>query len=238
MKKHIILAFFIVFASCKNNEKDLEKAILVGDALFVSKLVDSIKIYRKEKVLKEDYILVFQNDKKIGKDSLIKAKFRLDFYKNNKKIGFDKVELTNYQPESGWSATYGLSIENAEKAPFLKIRNGYEACGYAQDNFLYSIEKNKVQQVHYWRTMSDSGWGVHLEFIQKTPTVIYSNTISFSPTENETIGNEDIGTVEYSDSIKFERKNNKWIKTYITPKDSVYRKFDQSFNDFHGIKKK
>ena len=75
--------------------------------------------------------------------------------------------------------------------------------------------------------MIDSGWGTWNELLHDNMQQFYCRTVSSSPT-NE---NGDIGIEEYSDSIKFEKINEKWIKTSLTPEGFVYRKKNVVFGE-------
>ncbi len=195
---------------------------------------DTIKLLENDEVREADFVLAQLLQTKLDKDSLVTAYFRLDFYTKNQKVQSDNLMLHNFQEGSEWSGFYGLKQEESVVSPFIQISFGYPACGYNQDHFLYYKNNSKFEQVFKWSSSSDSGWGSWTDFSaskKDLSTIFYSHTVSFSPQDD----NEDSGILSLSDSIKFERKNNKWIKKWMTPKDFVYSKKKQSFDAFHAV---
>ncbi|MCV9930389.1 hypothetical protein OIU83_22205 [Flavobacterium sp. LS1R49] len=202
----------------------------------VTPKIDTIHISGNGEIGESNYILASFLDKKIDKDSLITVQYKLDFFTNKTKIGSEKVTIVPFTEGSAWGASYGLSKEdNASVSPFIQISFGYEACGYNQQYFLFYLKNNKVQLVHDWDSMSDGGWGSWLEFgginLKNESVSFYSKRVSYGGKEG--VDDEEMGTVEHSDSTLFHLKNNKWEKRLLTPKGKVYWKKDISFNEFY-----
>ncbi len=227
--KYIILVFtFLLFLSCK---KETDKTLaLNSDSKSNSRLtknaaisVDTIFFSFDKKVKFKDFALVHLIEKKYFKDSICNAKFIVDFIKNNKKIYSYPLQIKGVVKDSGWYGSYQLdTITN----PLRTISFGYAACGYTQDDFLFYIDEENSELLYQWESMVDSGWGTWTEVVSGIPESFYCRTVSFSPEDD----NEDLGIVEYSDSIYFKFQNNKWNKIYKTPKGKVYRSKKESLN--------
>jgi hypothetical protein len=194
---------------------------------------DTIRISGDEKKVKNDFILAHLLEKTTDKDSLVTARYRLDFYKNKKKLGSEKATIFPYTEGSDWSAFCGLSEEVATTSPFIQIGFGYPACAYNHQQYLFYVTPNSLQLVHEWESMTDSGWGSWLEFVNANPNnktdTFYCKSVSYSPTDDE-----EMGTVEYSDSTKFYFKNKRWYKQLITAKGKPYVKRNVAFDVFHN----
>ncbi|WP_409417777.1 hypothetical protein [Flavobacterium sp. PS2] len=245
MNRIYITLFLLALVSCKKEPATVgpkwtkeDKKEMTAKPAFnrTTPKIDTIYISGNEEIGASNYVLASFLDKKIDKDSLITVQYRLDFFTNKTKVGSDKVTIVPFTEGSGWGATYGLSDEdNAEVSPFIHVSFGYEACGYNRQHFLFYLKNNKVQLVHDWDSMSDGGWGSWLEFggidPKNEPVSFYSKRVSYGGKED--VNDEDMGTVEHSDSIVFHLKNNKWEKRLLTPKEKVYWKKDITFNEFY-----
>lgn len=208
-------------SSSENNSSKLDTIFLSGD----------------ERADKTSYILAHLLDQKADKDSIVTAKYRLDFYTNKTKIASEKVLIFPFTPGSSWGASYGIpQKENMPIPSFMHLSFGYEACGYNQQQFLFYLKDNNLQLVHQWDSMSDGGWGTWVEFGNINPknelTSFYCKTVSYGYKEGEE--NEEIGTIEHSDSTEFHLKNKRWTKRLLSPKEKVYWKKDIPFNVFYA----
>jgi hypothetical protein len=197
---------------------------------------DTISISDDGEISKENYILAHLLNQKADKDSIVTAKYRLDFYLNKTKTADSKITITGIEKGSEWGAKYGLtSVETPKNSPFIQISFGYPACGYTSNNYLYYLKNNNLQLVHEWDVMSDSGWGTWVRFENPTSKSnsesFYCKTVSFEP-END---NDEMGTVTYSDSIVFRLSGNHWKKQLLSAKDKVYFEKKIPFNEFHGL---
>jgi hypothetical protein len=210
-----------------------EKEVMTSKEVFLK--TDTISVSGNEKVSKDDFIVAHLIEKSADKDSLVTACYRLDFYKNKTKLGYEKVTIFPYTEGSDWSAFYGISEEVAASSPFIQIGFGYPACAYNHQQYLFYLSSNSVQLVHEWESMTDSGWGSWVEFININPNnktdSFYCKSVSYSPTDDET---EEMGTVEYSDSTKFYFKNKRWYKQQLTVKGKPYLKKNVAFDAFHN----
>jgi hypothetical protein len=244
MNRIYITLFLLVLISCKKEpslgpkwtEAD-KKASAPIKAVEEKRLKDdTIYINGNEDFNKRNFILVSLLSKKMDKDSIITTHHKLDFYTNKKKVASSKVTISHYDAGSVWSASYGLSqLDNANVSRLIQVNCGYEACGYVQNTYLYYLTDNSVQLVHQWDSMSDGGWGSWLEFgginPKNEPVSFYSKRVSYGGKED--VNDEEMGTVEHSDSTVFHLKNNKWEKRLLTPQDKVYWKKDITFNEFY-----
>lgn len=191
-------------------------------------------ILSKDKNAAITHILIHLTEQKPDKDSIIKSKFRLDFYQNKNKISSKKIAITGYEKGSEWSGSFGLNNSSQNNSSFIKIDFGYPACGYTFENYLYYLKNNDLELVHQWQSMSDSGWGSWTEFLgdgsNKDPEIFYCKTVSFEPADDDA---EDSGILNYSDSISFSLIGNHWKKKLLSPKDKPYFEKKMSLNEFY-----
>ncbi len=230
MKKIISFFLLIALVSC---QKEIKKQFSIAPKTDINlqfkkeDLVDTIFFSDDENSKYEDFAVANLIDKEYNKDSICLATFRLFFIKNNKIIYSYKIQINGFDEGSDWGEGQDLdTISGALKT----ISVGYPACGYTWNHYLFDVSKNNSSLVYEWYSNSDSGWGTYTKFIAGNNKNFYCRTVSFSPKDDN---EDDIGIEEYLDSIKFEKINGKWVKKRITPKDSVYRKTEKSFDNFH-----
>lgn len=194
---------------------------------------DTIYIADYGETSKDNYILAYLLDQKADKDSIVTAKYLLDFYQNKIKTTSSKITIKGTDKGSEWGAIYGLGTQNVKNSPFIQISFGYPACGYTKNNYLYYFKNNDIQLVHEWYTMSDSGWGSWVEFgnpdAKTNPESFYCKTVSFVPDDND----ENMGMVTHSDSIVFRLNGGHYKKQLLSAKDKTYFEKKMSFDDFH-----
>lgn len=244
MNRIYITLFLLALISCKKEpslgpkwtEADKKASAVKPAPKEINYKVDTVYVSGTSDLGVSTYVLASFLDKKIDKDSLITVQYNLDFYINKRKIGSEKVAIVPFTEGSSWGASFGLSREDeAMVSPFINISFGYEACGYNQQHFLFYLKGTRLQLVHEWDSMSDGGWGSWLEFgginPKNEPVSFYSKRVSYGGKED--VNDEDMGTVEHSDSTVFHLKNNKWEKRLLTPQDKVYWKKDITFNEFY-----
>ena len=237
MKKIIILFPLFFLASCKKetniqNHNTRTNPIKINPKTAESKIasVDTIFFFYDSPKKNDDYILATLLDKKYQKDSVCIAHFKLDFIKNHNLIYSHNIQINGLDEGSEWSGDFEL---DSISSPLRTISYGYAACGYTQYNYLFYINDKNTSLVHQWESMSDSGWGTWGQIVSGTPQNFYFRTESYSPEDD----NEEMGIAEYSDSIHFELKNNKWDKTlFLTSKGKIYRSKKVSFNQFYDVK--
>jgi hypothetical protein len=246
MSRIAIVLFLVLALSCKKEpgskgskltQSVKNKIAAKSSSEKISSKVDTLFLSSNEESDKTSYILAHLLDQKADKDSIVTAKYRLDFYSNKIKIASEKVAIVPFTQGSSWGASYGIpQKDNTPILSFIHLSFGYEACGYNQQQFLFYLKDNTLQLVHQWDSMSDGGWGTWIEFGNSNPknelTSFYCKTVSYGYKEGEE--NEEIGTIEYSDSTGFHLKNKRWIKQLLSPKEKVYWKKDIPFNVFYA----
>lgn len=234
MRISISLLILLLITSCK---KEATKPITGNDTVIAAvplkktnatngATIDTAFFSFDSKSRQKEYVLVHTLQKKYDNDSICKAQFRLDFIQNRKRMYSHNIEINGFDEGSAWYANYEV---DSLASPLKSVTVGYEACGYMQHNYLFYVTDKKGDLIHQWKSMSDSGWGSWGEIISGTPQNFYFHMESFSPEDD----NEDTGSNEFSDSTHFELKNEKWLKTVLTPEGKTYRKKKLSFNDFH-----
>jgi hypothetical protein len=243
MKIHAFLLLFVLIGCQKTKSEASQSAtelpvpqetgVVAADEKIIK--TDTISMYSDGKESSDDYILANLIEQKADKDSIVTAKYRLDFYQNKTKATSSKITIKGFQKGSEWVASYGLNSEGSSKSPFIQVSVGYPACGYSHDNYLYYFKNNTLQLVHQWATMTDSGWGSWVEIVSTEsnpdPKSFYCKTVAFEPTEDD---NMDMGIVTYSDSISFELKDDRWKKMLLSSKDKPYFEKKMTFDEFHN----
>ncbi len=243
--KILSIFFLVLLTSCQKEKHTIKtvpatsletktETVAITQEKFLK--TDTISISDDGETSKENYILAHLLDKKTDKDSVVTARYRLDFYLNKTKNADSKITITGIEKGSEWGAKYGLaSVESPKNSPFIQISFGYPACGYTSNNYLYYLKNTNLQLVHQWYAMSDSGWGTWVRFENSTSKTntesFYCKTVSFEP-END---NDEMGTVTYSDSIVFRLSGNHWKKQLFSAKDKVYFEKKIPFNEFHDL---
>ncbi len=197
---------------------------------------DTVGIYVNGEESSKDYILANLVEQKADKDSIVTVKYRLDFYQNKSKTGSSKITIKGFEKGSDWMASYGLTSETSKNSPFIQVTVGYPACGYTHENYLYYLKNSKLQLVHQWNTMSDSGWGNWVEIVNPSksadPKTFYCKTVAFIPADDDE--NVDMGVLKHSDSIAFELKENQWSKKLLSVKDKAYFEKKMTFDQFNS----
>lgn len=241
MNKFLSVFFVIFFISCKNKEVAI-------DSMQLAETTED-KIYIIDEVISTDTIFfVYQDDKKyndyalahllkktFNKDSICNLEFKIDFLQKNELVYTDRIHLKSTTQGSEWNGIYEL---DSISSPFKRVSFGYPACGYDQSNFLYYIDGKNSSKVHTWSSVGDGGWYTDVNFSLISNSKIAAVTKSFWPDETvteEDQSDEEYGLIEYSDSIHFTRKGEKWNKEDMTPKGKVYRKKRISFSEYYKI---
>lgn len=236
-KLHILLFFsLLILFGCgnkgmKNKKIDSESRInKISKSEDKGNVIDTIYFSNNAQKNPKDFALVSLLEKKYVKDSICNAKFVIDFIKNSEKVFSYPVNIKGFDVESEWFGEYQL---DSISSPLRVISVGFPACGYIQNNFLFYVEKDHSSLIHNWNSMADGQWGSWGEIVSGKPNNFYYRYTSFWGEENGEQTNEDIGILEYSDSIHFEIVNDKWVKIFLTPKDKVYRSKRQTFEEFN-----
>ena len=231
--KYLSLICVVLFFSC-NQKKEIN---LIAENVVKETILttDTLKLSLDKDLVENDLVLIQLLEKSYGKDSILDAKYRFDFYRNDSLVKKSYFSLKNiFEENADWYSQSGFKYEEKPKySSYLTISNGYPACGYEHNHFLFCTENNTFDLIHEYSTFSDSGWGNYVLFFEKNNNLLISHTSSFGPDED---GNEEMGIEELSDSIHFKLENKKWTKSYITPKNTIYRSRKISFNKYHNMK--
>ena len=225
----IILTLFI-FISCKNEDVISAKKIIAKENNKINEtnkeIIDTIFFdFEKNNI---DFAVINLLEKTFNKDSICSVQLKLDFWNNKSKIGSETIQIEGFDENSEFFGIYLDSLNHSLKT----IHIGYPACAYQQNGLLFYTDNNKVQLLYQFTEFSDSGWGSYVEFFPTNKNQVTSRRTNFSPDENDS-STEDMGIVEYSDSLTFSLKNNTWELNLITPKEKVYRREKKSFEEFH-----
>ncbi len=231
-KQFVFILTIIVFISCKKAPISEKKQVLITH--IVSKPIQILKtdtIYFSYKSdSKDDYAIINLLEEKYTKDSLCTSKFRIDFIQKKSKIFSDLVTIKGVEKESNW---FGMYEMDTIYSSFRSLSFGYPACGYTQNNFLYYIDDKESAKIHTWLSVGDGGWFNNIEFFPISKTKFACRNASFwsdvSDEENQKTV-EEFGILEHSDSIVFTFQKGKWNKSFITPKEKVYRKQRMSYD--------
>lgn len=241
MNNFLLLFFAILLTSCQNREA------VIDSMQFAETTEDTI--YTIDEVISTDTIFfVYQDDKKhndyalahllkktYNKDSICNLDFKIDFLQKNQLVYTDRIVIKSVSQGSEWNGSYEL---DSISSPFKRMSFGYPACGYDQSNFLFYIDGKNSSKVHTWSSVGDGGWYTDVHFSLLSNTKFAAYTKSFWPDETSTeedISGKEYGLLEYSDSIHFRKKGNKWNKEIKTPKGKVYRKKRISFSEYYKI---
>ena len=225
----IILTLFI-FISCKNEEIVSTKNNIAKENKIIKETNKEVldTIFFDFENNKSDFVVVNLLEKKFNEDSICNVQMKLDFWNNKSKIGSETIQINGFDENSEF---FGIYLDSLN--PSLKtIHIGYPACAYQQNGFLFYTNNNNVQLLYQFMEFSDSGWGSYVEFFPINKNYITSRRTNFSPDENDST-KEDMGIVEYLDSLTFSLKNNTWKVNQITPKEKVYKREKKSFEEFH-----
>lgn len=226
----ILILILLISISCKNEEVVSAKNHISKENKIINKSDKEIldTIFFDFETNNSDFVVVNLLEKKFNEDSICNVQLKLEFWNNKYKIGSEIIQINGFDENSEFSGVYLDSLNHSLKT----IHIGYPACAYQQNGFLFYTDNNNVQLLYQFTEFSDSGWGSYVEFFPIDNIKIISRRTDFSTDENDS-SKEDMGIVEYSDSISFLLKNNTWELNQITPKEKVYRSEKKSFEEFH-----
>ncbi len=230
--KYLSLIYIVLFFAC-NETKEKSLSEITSEPIVEETVIkiDTLKFSLDKDLVENDLVLIQLLEKKYDKDSISTSIIRLDFYNNHELINQSNIEIIGLAEGSDWYCQKGFTYnENPKYSPFLIISNGYPACGYGHSHYLFYAEKNNFQLIDKYYTVGDGGWFDDVVFKENSATLLSSRNESYWADDSE---NEEMGDLTYSDSVTYALKNNKWVKTYITPKDSIYSSKKVSFNEYH-----
>ncbi|MFK7001011.1 hypothetical protein V3470_07580 [Flavobacterium oreochromis] len=228
--KHSLLFLSILFLGCKKEVQVDQKSNSIENKTPVdvtnevkSNIIDTI-YWDNDKNQKTDNYAFIRLINTTQKDTITNTNFQIDFYKKGKILSSKKIELTDYDEETYWVNNDELNWLKEVKEPLAStlktVSTEFIGCNTDKNNFLFSVENNKIEILHQWYSSKGYGdgdkWG-DFKWLNPGEFVFWSESQELSPKKNE-------GMIhKFSDSIRFTYKNNKWVKTCLTPKNKVYR---------------
>lgn len=234
MRYFSIIGLLFIFACNKKEKKQILAENITSKT--VNEIVlktDTLKLSFDKDLVEDDFILIKLLEKNFTNDSIEESKFRFDFYRNGKLENNFFVNVNFLAEGSDW---HGNSLfyfsEKHAYSPYIIVTNAYPACGYTQTNFLIDVRKEKIQLIDTFYSVGDGGWFTSTTFKEISTSKLGARQENYWQEEDD---NDEMGTLTYSDSVNYILKNKKWIKKYITPKDSIYKKQKISFDAMHNI---
>ena len=180
------------------------------------------------------FVTIDKKDNKIQKNGIETQNFELNFYENSKKLGTFSIPVENFEKDSDWTAESPFVIDSLNsKKSFVLLHNGFPACGYSQNYFLFvKNSDNKIQKLDQWETYFDAPYG-NYQYFKPINNYSFSRVlISINGSDKEVINEEEeLAIVTKSDSVVFYQEKNRWIKKQITPKDKVYWQREMKLDD-------
>ena len=185
--------------------------------------------------LKENgFVTIDKKDKNMLKNRIEVQNFELNFYENSKKLGTFSIPVENFEKDSDWTAESPFVIDSLNsKKSFVLLHNGFPACGYSQNYFLFvKNSDNKIQKLDQWETYFDAPYG-NYQYFKPINNYSFSRVlISINGSDKEVINEEEeLAIVTKSDSVVFYQEKNRWIKKQITSKDKVYWQREMKLDD-------
>ncbi|MDI9310258.1 MAG: hypothetical protein QM535_08580 [Limnohabitans sp.] len=229
--KLIQLFIPIFFLSCKkennssqenhsNKKENVQKALIEEKG----KVIDTIYWDNDKNKKSNNYAFIRLLDE-IQKDTITYTNFQIDFYKKSENFCSTKLQVDDYdESETYWVNNDELEWLKGINDPFTAtiktISTEYIGCNTDKNNFLISIENDKIEILHQWSSSKGYGdgdrWG-EFKWLNSGEFVFWSQS-------QELLDRPEGGMLhKFSDSIHFIYKDKKWIKTYKTQKDKVYR---------------
>ena len=180
------------------------------------------------------FVTIDKKDNKMLKNRIEVQNFELNFYENSKKLGTFSIPVENFEKDSDWTAESPFVIDSLNsKKSFVLLHNGFPACGYSQNYFLFvKNSDNKIQKLDQWETYFDAPYG-NYQYFKPINNYSFSRVlISINGSDKEVINEEEeLAIVTKSDSVVFYQEKNRWIKKQITSKDKVYWQREMKLDD-------
>ena len=180
------------------------------------------------------FVTIDKKDKNMLKNRIEVQNFELNFYENSKKLGTFSIPVENFEKDSDWTAESPFVIDSLNsKKSFVLLHNGFPACGYSQNYFLFvKNSDNKIQKLDQWETYFDAPYG-NYQYFKPINNYSFSRVlISINGSDKEVINEEEeLAIVTKSDSVVFYQEKNRWIKKQITSKDKVYWQREMKLDD-------
>lgn len=235
-----LIGFSFLFSCKKENKKPILNESVQIDSLTnltgrlfknIESFSDTLYFNIENDSIQNDFVII-----NLVKDSLIneichKSTFEFNFYRNDKFSMKTNETINCFTEGSAWYFLFGLN-ENDNSKRYFEIINGYEACGYTQHHFLFYLD-NTIAPIFNYETMSDSGWGEYFEFENVENNSFFVKKVSFLPVDYES--DEELGIYSISDSIRYFKSKETWLKEELSEKGITIRSKTLSFSEFHGI---
>lgn len=180
------------------------------------------------------FVTIDKKDRKMLKNEVEIQNFNIQFYENGKKSGVFSIPIVYYQKESDWNAESPFVIDSLhQKKSFVLLHNGFPACGYSQNYFLFvKNSDNEIQKLDEWETFFDAPYGNYQSFKNINNHSFSRVLVSIGGSDTEVINDEEeLAVVTKSDSVVFYQEKNKWIKKQITPKDKIFWQREMTLDD-------
>ncbi len=241
--KIIILASLVALLCCSDKKSVAADAIYMTsessskETILPKTKTDTFNLESPGKLF--DSVLVSLIKKERRKDGDSTGFYRIDFISGQQLQHTYTLKIDFDMEGRQWSLYENFMQEPKTKANdprFLNLSNGYPACGYGHDNFLFFVNNGKIAVVDTWQSVFDGGFGSDRTFI---PTYKGNVVTSFSgydveidQAENSTDSLE-ILQFRYKDSVRFDFKSGNWKKKRLTPKGKVYRTEQRPFDEYY-----
>lgn len=233
MRYFSIIGLLFIFACNKENKEILAKNTTSKITNEIVLKTDTLKLSFDKDLEEDDFILIKLLEKNFTNDGIEESKFKFDFYRNGKLENNFSVNVNFLVDESDWHGNTLFNFsEKHEYSPYIIITNGYPACGYTQTNFLIDVRKENIQLIDTFYSVGDGGWFTSTTFEEISNSKLGARHENYWQEEDDT---DEMGTLTFSDSVNYILENKNWIKKYITPKDSIYKKQKISFDVMHKI---
>lgn len=180
------------------------------------------------------FVTIDKKDKKLLKNEVEVQNFNLQFYENSKKLGVFSIAVENFEKDSDWNAESPFVIDSIhQKKSFVLLHNGFPACGYGQNYFLFvKNSDNKIQKLDEWETFFDAPYGNYQSFKHINNTSFSRVLVSIGGSDKEVVNDEEeLAVVTKSDSVVYYQEKNRWIKKQITPKNKVFWQKEMKLDD-------
>lgn len=241
MKNLVVIIISILLFSCEEKvDKSKVDIIVNNDSLStendkelknIQSFSDTLNFSIENDSMQNDFVIINLLKDSVINDICHKSTFEFNFYRNDKFSIKTNETINCFTRGSAWYFLFGLN-ENDNSKRYFEIINGYEACGYSQHHFLFYID-DSITPIFNYETMSDSGWGDYFEFENVKTNSFFVKKVSFLPVDYDS--NVELGVYSISDSMRYFKSNETWLKKEFSEKSKTIRSDTLSFSEFHGI---
>ena len=253
MKKILFIVLPLLLFSCKDVKDKINE---IPDPFNGSdKIVDIDTLVHNQKPLKTDTlnfeklkaknvfdkVLALTLKRDYSKDSIEITFCRLDFYLKNKIVQSFPVMVYTSSEVGDWSLYEDLFPDEKRKEAdnrFFEITYGVPACGYAQCNFLFFTENNKLQLISRYVSGVDGPYGEWLNFdpvfVGNKIVSLSSKKVTIDTDESKPYNEENEDLIRtFSDSIVYKYNGKKWSGKRKTPKGKIFRTEHKTLNQLY-----